>query len=643
VPDTSALATSPTHQVDFEPLGKRVNAAHGARLLDAARAAGLPLTADCGGAGSCGQCLVIVRGQPGALSPLSLTEEGELSIDQCAAGYRMACQAQVIQDVKVDVPLSSLISGQRLQVESAAAAAPDFRLAANERVIRAVAVQVAEPSLHDLRSDLERTLAAVRSQEAAVRSQEAAGGSETAVAGVPEQLSEMTASAAAVRELPEVLRQHGWRALALLRGAEVIGFLPPQARPVGLAVDLGTTKIAAYLVDLQTGETLAAEGRPNPQIGYGEDVISRLGFALRQVDGGAALAQAVHQALAELAQILCRQTGLPSGWIAEACIVGNSAMTHLLLELPVRQLALAPYVPASSLPLEVRAADLHLPFLADARVYLPGGVAGYIGSDLTAMAYASQIGQDERTVLGVDIGTNTEIVLALNGARRMVSLSCASGPAFEGAHIRAGMRAADGAIERVWVEGQGLRCQTIGQAAPVGICGSGIIDAVAALRSVGVLNARGRFQAGSPRVRNGREGLEYLLVDSSETGSGEEIVITQHDIDEIQYAKGAILAGITVLLEVSGITPADLDEVVLAGAFGSFLNLESATAIGLLPNLPLERYRPVGNAAGEGARQILVSRAARQHAAELARRIEYVELSVYPGFRRIFAKSMALD
>lgn len=612
-----------TVRVDFEPVGKRVEIRPGRSVLDAARQAGLPLTSDCGGAGTCGRCRVIARDQRMLNSP-SLAETGELLAEELSAGIRLACQAEVLGDCKIDIPAASMVSGQRLQIESAdpASAAPG---SPDDRVIQAYHVRVPEATLHDTRSDLQRVLDALSAEH---------------------QRTGLAASPPSVRGLSGLLRQHGWQVTALVRGETIVGFLPPDTAPAGLAIDLGTTKVAAYLVDLTTGQTLSAEGRPNPQIGYGEDVVSRLAYAMTQNNGDQVLAQAVHNTIGELAQQLAEQMGISTRHIAETCIVGNTAMTHLLMVLPVAQLAMAPYIAAVVSPQELRARDLSLPFTGDARIYVPPCVAGYVGADLIAMALAAGIGQDDRTVLGVDIGTNTEIILARKGEPRMMALSCASGPAFEGAHIRHGMRAASGAIERVWLDGgRKASVQTIGGAPALGICGSGIVDAVAELRRVGAINDRGRFQAGQPNVRENRArgGLEFVLVPTSENGIGEDITITQSDVDEIQFAKGAILAGITVLLDAAGLTSNDLDEVVLAGAFGTYLNLDTATALGLLPRLPLERFRQVGNAAGDGARQMLVSRSARVRAVELASRIDYLELSVYPGFRRIYARSMRLE
>lgn len=607
--------------VDFEPIGKRVQVKPGATILEAARLAGLPLTSDCGGVGSCGQCKVIIRQPSNALEPPCPTELDWFTEAELSAGYRLACEAVVRGNVKVEVSVSSLVSGQRLQMEADLGNQAALS-STSDGIIQPYHVKVAPANIHDLRSDLTRLLDALADQH---------------------RLSNLSASPAAVRMLSPLLRQHQWQVTALVRGNEIIGFLAPNEHPLGLAVDLGTTKIAAYLLDLISGETLAAEGSPNPQIGYGEDVISRLVYAKATIEGGRILAQAVHTCLADMAQTLADKIGRQTEDISEVCIVGNTAMTHLLLGLPTDQLAMAPYVPAASIPLEIRASEMGLPFAGDCRIYVPSCVAGYVGADLVAMTLASGIGRDGRAVMGIDIGTNTEIVLALPKRKRMYALSCASGPAFEGAHIRAGMRAAAGGIDRVKIENGKPVVQTIGKIPAVGICGSGIIDAVSELRRIEAINWRGRFQEKTPGVRKGRDGLEYLLVPASESGSGEAISISQNDVNEIQLAKGAIRAGITVLLETGCIQAEDLDEIILAGAFGTYLNLDTAIAMNLLPDLPLERYRQVGNAAGAGAKQVLLSYDKRRQAIAIAQQIDYVELTVYPDFRSIYAKAMLFN
>jgi uncharacterized 2Fe-2S/4Fe-4S cluster protein (DUF4445 family) len=418
-----------------------------------------------------------------------------------------------------------------------------------------------------------------------------------------------------------------------------------------VAVDLGTTKIAAYLVDLATGETLAAAGAANPQIVYGEDVMARLAYAMNGEAQARRLQAAASEAVDRLAASLCRSVGREPTAVSELVLVGNTAMHHLFLGLPVAQLGLAPYVPAVSAALDVKARDLDLHLAPGAVVHLLPNIAGFVGADHVAFLlavgarHALEHGMpvtsgltNASPLLGLDIGTNTEVALAHGG--RLLSCSTASGPAFEGAHIRHGMHAASGAIEKVWIEDTAVRVVTIDGQPPVGICGSGILDALAALRWVGALNDRGRLQAGHPLVCRGEHGLEVVLVEAGASGTGQAIAVTQEDVNQVQLAKGAIRAGIEVLLGEARISAEQITEVVIAGAFGSCLDPASAVGIGLFPSLPLARFRAVGNAAGAGARLALVSKSQRALAADIARRVRYVELTVHPRFVDEFARAM---
>jgi uncharacterized 2Fe-2S/4Fe-4S cluster protein (DUF4445 family) len=297
-------------------------------------------------------------------------------------------------------------------------------------------------------------------------------------------------------------------------------------------------------------------------------------------------------------------------------------------------------VAATNAALDVKAGEIGLAAAPGAYVHLLPGIGGFVGADHVAMILASNLDRANQVSLGVDIGTNTEIVLALPGRPFLTSASCASGPAFEGAHISDGMRAASGAIEAVRLTETGLELKTIDHAPAVGLCGSGIVDAVAELRRHNLINLHGRFDKGHPRVRQGRHGPELLLAPGSQSGSGRDVVITQKDVNEIQLAKGAIRAGLEILLETTGTSPADVAEVIIAGAFGSFLDLSSALDMGLLPRLPQARYRQVGNAALVGARWALLSRQVRARAQQVASQTSYLELTVYPNFSRRFAYGM---
>ena len=418
---------------------------------------------------------------------------------------------------------------------------------------------------------------------------------------------------------------------------EAAGAVAAPAR-VGLAIDIGTTKLALYLVDLDTGSTLARTGALNPQVPYGEDLISRIAFTSRNPGGGRVLRERLLERLNLCVGELCASAGVAPESIEEAVAVGNTVMHHLFAGLPVRTLGEAPYRPLRTDALEFRARDAGLRLADSARVFLPANVAGFVGGDHVAGLIATGLDATERTSLLVDIGTNTEITLARSG--RLVACSCPSGPAFEGAHITAGMRAAPGAIERVRIRGDAVDAYTIGRVPPVGLCGSGILDAIAEMWKEAVFDRRGNFRPGPARTRRGEGRDHYLLVPASESGNHRDIVITRGDVNEIQLAKAAVRAGIEVLLQETGTAAADVEDVVVAGAFGSYLDPESAVIAGLLPAFPASRIRQIGNAAGAGARRMLVSAERRRAADAVAERAEYVELASHPAFHRGFVSAM---
>ena len=599
-------------RVDLEPVGRRAVVKPGTTLLSATQSSGVGLVSVCGGLGTCGSCRV--RLVSGNLTPLTLVEEGELSAAEIAAGYRLACQSHVMSDVRIDIPPESLSATQRLQIEG-----QSVNVQLDPPVV-AVDLQLSPPTLTDLRADsvrLKDTLAASGFPQAVISFPVLADGSERLVA-------------------------QGWSARLALRldggRTEVIGVLPPRSQLYGLAVDVGTTKLAAYLVDLSTGLTVAKTGAMNPQIAYGEDVVSRIAYANTDAVGRHTLQTRLIEALNGLVEVLCATGGATPDQVVDVVAVGNTAMHHLFTGLPVRQLGESPYVAAVSEPLEIRARDVGLRLSPGAALYLPPNIAGYVGADHVAMLLASGVGQTSKTALALDIGTNTEISLAIGG--RLISCSCASGPAFEGAHIRDGMRAAPGAIERVRYADGAFQVHTIGEALPVGICGSGILDAIAQALAAGIIDHRGVPRKDHPLVAQPNGQAACLIVPASGTGHGRDIWMTRNDINEIQLAKGAIRAGIDILLAEAGLTPEALDEIVVAGAFGTYLDIGSAIRVGMLPDLPRERFRQVGNAAGLGAQHLLVSKAQRIRAQEIAGRIEYIELTAHSGFTDAFVRAL---
>jgi uncharacterized 2Fe-2S/4Fe-4S cluster protein (DUF4445 family) len=401
----------------------------------------------------------------------------------------------------------------------------------------------------------------------------------------------------------------------------------------GLALDIGTTKLAAYLVHLESGKTAARAGAMNPQISYGEDVISRIAYADREEHGAGNLHNVLMEALNSLLDGMCHEAGVKQEHVLDAVLVGNTAMHHIAANLPIGQLGRAPFSPAIQGPLTVAADYLGLSLGPSARVYFPPVVAGYVGADHISMLLATNATRAIRPTIALDIGTNTEISLVANG--RTICCSCASGPAFEGAHIHEGMRAAPGAIERARWSTDQMIWQTIENQPPVGICGSGILDIVAALQDGRIIKPNGALQD--------RQTQEFVVVPAAQTELKRNLVVTRKDVHEIQLAKSAIRSGVDTLLKEAGIAYPDLNRFIVAGAFGTYLDIRSAIRVGMFPPLPLDKFKQVGNAAGIGAKLMLISKAKRHEAEEIARSIDYVELTTHSDFTAQFIKNLALE
>jgi uncharacterized 2Fe-2S/4Fe-4S cluster protein (DUF4445 family) len=605
--------------IDFEPVGRRATAQPGETILQVAQRAGVGIMAVCGGHGTCGRCVVQVRA--GQLSEPTAVEKKRFSPDQLAQGFRLACQAKPLSDIKLYIPPSSMTTTQRTQVEG-----KEYEVEF-EPAVRVVRLNIPPATLEDLRSDAQRLRDVCRAQ-------------------CPDLDGRIDFTL--LRQLSHVVRQLHWDVKVVLRqtadGHEVIAVLPPAQIPLGLAVDLGTTKVAGYLVNMETGETLQAKGIMNPQISYGEDVMARITYAMEGPEKAETLRLTIVHGIEDLAKDMCKEIGAGIDQIVEAVIVGNTAMHHLFLGLPVHQLGTAPYVPAENMALDVKARDLGFHFAPGAYVHLLPNIAGFVGADHVAMLLATGIGEapEDEVWVGMDIGTNTEIGMSARG--RLLTCSTASGPAFEGAHIKYGMRAAPGAIEAVRLEEDGeLRVRTIDNQPAVGICGSGILDVIAELFKRGILNRRGAMSE-APRVRpsNDGRGYEYVLVPAEESGIHEDITVSRGDISEIQLAKGAMRAGLDLLLQTAGLTEQDITRFVIAGAFGTYIDLESAITIGMLPAIPRQRFVQVGNAAGIGAKQALLSVKRRQKAVAIAQKAEYIELTTDPRFTGEFSRTIQL-
>ena len=595
-------------QIDFQPLGRRGHCRADQSLLDCARKLGVELVSLCGGKGTCGRCKVqVLSGKTAA--PTS-DEREALSPLQLEKGYRLACQTRPLNNCRVQIPPESLTTPQRTQVEGLEV---DIR---PQPAVSSYHVELNSPSLQYYEADPERLLQALHRKH---------------------RISPCTIDLKLLQQLSPVLRRSEWQTQVSVRGNEVVAISPKRERSLGLAIDLGTTKIAGYLLDLSTGQVLASKGAMNPQIACGEDVISRIALAIKSIKEAGRLQKLAVTAINQLARELCTEAGTKVQSIVEAVVVGNTAMHHLLLRLPVEQLALSPYVPAVKKALDIKARDIGLRIATGGYVHLLPNIAGFVGADHVAMLLATKVWKREGTILALDIGTNTEVCLTCDG--NMTSVSCASGPAFEGAHIKHGMRAADGAIEHLQIAGDRVEYQTIGGTPPVGICGSGIVDVMAELYSNNLLDDSGRMNPNHPRVRTNQREREFVLVSGKESGQGVAITITQNDIRELQLAKGAIRTGIQVLLDASSRSEEEIKEVIIAGAFGSYIDVASAVTIGMLPSLPLNRFKQVGNAAGTGAKMSLISKGARGEAQGIADRVKYIELAANPQFARIFAQA----
>jgi uncharacterized 2Fe-2S/4Fe-4S cluster protein (DUF4445 family) len=604
--------------VKFLPMGRSVAAPEQTSLLEAAATAGLPLHAPCGGQGRCGKCAVRVTA--GAGEPTA-AETRLFSPEELAQGWRLACQTRISRDLGVEVPTSAVIVAHRIQVEGVG------REVVVEPNVEKVALRLPPPSTDDARDDLSRLLDALGKK-----------------ASPPQALRTL-------RELPALLRGSGYHVTAVMTGGVVTAVEPGDTGDgaYGVAVDIGTTTVVVYLCHLPTGRLAAVASEVNPQTQYGEDVISRLQLAVSGEEGLARLHGAVTGAIDELIGRAAGEAGISRGSIYEIVVVGNTCMGHLLLGLEPVGLVRLPFVPIFRNAQTVRAADLGIEIHPDGQVYVAPNIGGYVGADTVGVILASELDQSDGLRVAVDIGTNGEIVVAQEG--ELWACSTAAGPAFEGARISRGMRAATGAIDQVSVDGD-VSYHVIGGVAPVGICGSGLVDAVAELVRVGVVEESGRLRrreevGGAPEkvrrrlVENGG-GLEFVVASAQESGSGRPVTITARDIREGQLAKGAIYAGIELVLESLGRRPEEIERLLLAGAFGNYIKRESAVAIGLVPALPAERIVSIGNAAGLGARLALCSVSLRRRAEEIARRVHHVELSEQDGFYDHFAEAMAL-
>ena len=620
--------------VIFQPSGRRGYIDEGKTVKEASQELGVDIEGICGDKATCGKCKIRLEegffekygldSRMEHLSPIGKAEREFFNTRQEREGYRLACQAHIRGDIVVFIPEESR-AGKQIVRKGATERSIDLKPA-----VRKYYVEIPSATLDDPLGDWERLQAELDKSF---------------------DLDNLTIDYQTLLSLQKVIRQGSWKVtVSVWRDREVIEIEPGLvAGSYGLAVDIGTTTVAGYLCDLTSGEVVATESMMNPQVSYGEDVMSRITYTVTNKDGLAHMNQAIIKGLNQIAGRAAARAGIKRQDIVDMTIVGNTCMHHIFLNIDPQYIGRSPFPPSLHHSLDIKARDLGLKVSPGAYVHVLPIEAGFVGADNIGVLIAEEPYNQDNMALIIDIGTNGELVLG--NRNKLVSSSCATGPAFEGAHIKHGMRAAPGAIEKIEIDpdSREVRFKVIGKADwntdldvvdAKGICGSGIIDAIAQMFKAGILQQNGRFNTNleTPRWRITDDGPEFVIAWADETSIGQDIVVCQQDVRAVQLAKGAMYAGAKIMMRRLGVEK--LDKVILAGAFGSYIDKESAATMGLFPDCALENVYAVGNAAGDGARIALLNVDKRREADEIARKVEYIELTVEPNFGKIFSQAM---
>lgn len=641
---------TPKHKIVLQPSGKRGQVADGTGLRAAIRGAGVDIESICAENATCGKCKVVVEegtfeqfgitSRRAHLSPPNAEENAYFASRATLLAnhgwqpgqVRLACQAKVHGDVLITIPDDSLAHRQIVR-KSARERPIDIRPA-----VRKYLVELNPPTLLNPKADWERLASGI------------ATSMELARFGEPNlpRPRDLTIDYVCLRALPETLRQADWRVtVSVWRDREVVRVEPGYNDALyGAAVDIGTTTVAVYLCDLASGEIIATESETNPQIKYGEDVMSRIQYSRAESSGLEDLHRAIIKILNQLLTRATRTAEIETQDIVEMTVVGNTTMVQLFLNIPPWHLGAAPFTPANHRALDIKARELRLAMNRAANVHVLPAIASFIGADTTGVLLAEEPHAQDEIWLIIDIGTNAELVLG--NRHRLTCASTPTGPAFEGAHIEFGMRAAAGAIEHLQIDAETLqpRWKIIGHdewnaGKPRGLCGSAIIDAIAELLRAGALDRGGRFifrEGRFDRIRRSEDGIEYVIAFAHENSLGIDICLTQNDVRQIQLAKGALFVAAESLLHESGVQ--EPDKILLAGAFGSYIDKANAISIGMIPDIPLNRVFVVGNAAGDGARIALLNHEKRLEAVEIAARLTRHELPADPDFQARFFRAM---
>ncbi len=619
------------HAVKFDLADEPVTVPTGTLLTEAAREAGIDIMQPCGGQGRCGRCAVQVSA--GSVRRRSTLR---LSAADIEAGYALACQSVVEEDVSIVVPPQEKIE-RRLATDRTAArvSVPEGYDPGQSQTLRRLALTLSPPSMDDQSDDWSRLQIALRQQMG---------------------IDEVQISLGLLRRIGSALREGDWQATAVVDTerwgcphcpAWLIdlrpGLVPDDAPLWGIAIDIGTTTVTLWLVDLLNGEVKAQVAEYNGQIARGEDVISRIIYASK--DGGdVEMRDLVLGTINELVERACKRAQAIPSDIIKATIAGNSTMMHLLLGIPAASIRLTPFVTASNQMPALRAQEVGININPEATVDCLPGVASYVGADISSGVLSSGMDDTDKITLFLDVGTNGETVLG--SSEWLVTCACSAGPAFEGAGMQHGMRATDGAIEEAWINGETYEpsFRVIGGGKPRGLCGSGLISMLAEMFLTGILDKAGNVNLDlkTPRVREGEHGGEYVIAWASETEHGQDIAITHVDVDNLLRAKAAIYAGFTVLADSVGV-PLDMaEQILIGGSFGKYINVEKAIEIGLLPDMPWERFQFLGNTSVKGAYLALIDKKARESITEIAARMTYIELSADNTFYEAFMSALFL-
>lgn len=588
-------------KVTFEPVGRTVESKEGI-LLEIARDSNIGIRSDCGGRGVCGKCkVVLIKGKVGELTE---SERKILKSEEIQQNYRLACQTKVLSDSIIFIPKESRLEKRKVEESTIE---PEIEL---ETAVRKIPISLEQPNLKDVRSDLDRLRG---------------------------KLEDIEVSLNLLKKLPELLRLNKWEINAVLWKNRLISVESRESDNLfGLAIDIGSSKLVCHLVDLKSGKTVARAYAENPQVAFGEDIVSRISYAKNE-ENLVRLQKLVVEALNKLIEELCEMVKVSPESIYEAVVVGNSVMHHIFFGITPKFIGTAPFTPAVTEGISYPSREIGLNINPEGMVTSLPLIAGFIGADATANLLLTKIYNSEEISMVIDIGTNTEILLG--NRERILACSTPSGPAFEGAHITFGMKAVSGAIEEVEIKGEEVFYKTIDNQKPKGICGSGMIDLVAELFKNGFINRNGKFSKDSIRII--RDGVpKFIIARAEETEFGKDITVNEKDINEFLLAKAAIKAGWTILADRFGINPEKIDRIYLAGSFGKHVDLENARIIGLLPKNGEVIF--AGDSAVSGAKIALKSVKQRDEIKRVAKKVEYVELSTERDFQRVYLRAIPL-